>query len=56
MAKTNGAKPEYRRNKYAAPVGGIFIFLAIVGLVTIIFFCLRFTQAMLDDTGEKERF
>lgn len=56
MAKTNGAKPEYRRNKYAAPVGGIFIFLAIVGLVTIIFLCLRFTQAILDDTGEKERF
>lgn len=56
MAKSNRAQPEYRKNKYAAPIGGIFIVLAAIGLVTVILLCLRFTQGLLDDTGEKEQF
>lgn len=56
MANSSHAQPEYRKNKYAAPVGGIFIVLAVIGLVTVIFLCLRFTQGLLDDSGEKEQF
>lgn len=56
MAKTKGAQPEYHKNKYAAPVGGIFLVLAAIGLITVVFLCLRFTQGLLDDSGEKERF
>lgn len=56
MAKTSRAQPEYRKNKYAAPVGGIFIVLAAIGLATVIFLCLLFTRGLLDDSSEKERF
>ena len=46
----------YRKNKYAAPVGGIFLFLAAVGLVAVGLFCVRFTQGLLDNTREKQKF
>ena len=46
----------YRKNKYAAPVGGIFLLLALIGLVAVGFFCVRFTQGLLDNTQEKREF
>lgn len=46
----------YRKNKYAAPVGGIFIFLAVVGLIALTIFCFNFTRGLLDNTGEKQKF
>ena len=63
MEKTNQAPRRdpaeglhYRKNKYAAPVGGIFLFLAAVGLVAVGIFCVRFTQSLLDNTREKQKF
>ena len=46
----------YRKNKYAAPVGGIFLLLALVGLISVGIFCVRFTQGLLDNTQEKREF
>lgn len=56
MAKNNPAQPHYRKKKYAASVGGLFVVLAAIGLVTVIMLCLRLTQGILDDTSEKVRF
>ena len=63
MEKTNQAPRRdpaeglhYRKNKYAAPVGGIVLFLAAVGLVAVGIFCVRFTQSLLDNTREKQKF
>ncbi len=47
---------QYRRNKYAAPVGGVFILLALVGMVALGAFCVQFTRGILDNSGEKEMF
>lgn len=46
----------YRKNKYAAPTGMIYLLLAVIGLVAVIFFCVQFTRALLDNTNEKEKF
>ncbi|MGI5967506.1 MULTISPECIES: hypothetical protein [Anaerotruncus] len=46
----------YRKNKYAAPIGGIFIFLSIVGLIGLTIFCVNFTRGMLDNSREKQQF
>ncbi len=47
---------QYRKNKYAAPVGGIFIFLAVVGLIALTVFSVNFTRSLLDNSGEKKKF
>ena len=47
-----------RRNKrrlYAAPIGGAFILLAFVGLATLVFGGIFFTNLVLDNQGDKER-
>ena len=46
----------FRRHKYVAPVGIVFLLLAAVGLVTVCVFCVRFTQRLLDNSAEKARF
>ncbi|MEM1484686.1 hypothetical protein V6615_07355 [Oscillospiraceae bacterium PP1C4] len=47
---------QYRKNKYAAPVGGIFIFLAVLGLIALTVFCVDFTRSLLDNSKEKQKF
>lgn len=61
MPQTNSNNPaprgvQYRKNKYAAPVAGVFIFLAVLGLISLTILCVRFTQSLLDNSGEKQRF
>ncbi len=46
----------YRKNKYAAPVGGIYLLLALIGLIAVGIACVTFTKNMLDNTGEKQEF
>lgn len=47
---------QYRKNKYAAPVSGVFLFLAVVGLIALTLFCINFTRGMLDNSEEKLKF
>ena len=54
MMHTDHIRP--RRRKYAAPIGGIFVILALVGLVTVIVFSVQFTRKALDNSNEKRRF
>ena len=61
MAQSKASRPvvtgvQYRKNKYAAPVGGLFLLLAAIGLVALTIFSVQFTQRMLDNSGEKQRF
>lgn len=45
-----------RKRKYAAPLGGIFIILAVVGVITVVIVAIALTWQMLDNTSEKEMF
>lgn len=45
-----------RRRRYAAPIGGVFVILAIIGVVTVIVASIRLTSRVLDNAAEKERF
>lgn len=45
-----------RKRKYAAPLGGIFIVLAVVGVITVVAVAIALTWQMLDNTSEKEMF
>lgn len=46
----------YHRNKYAAPIGGLFVLLALVGLISVIALCVQFTMGLLDNSAEKQKF
>lgn len=45
-----------RRNRYAAPIGGIFVILCIVGFITLVVICFQFTQSLLDNTKKKAEY
>jgi len=45
-----------RKNRLAAPIGGAFFLLAVIGVVTIIITSLRLTQQVLDNKSQKESF
>lgn len=44
-----------RKRGYAAPIGGLFIVLAVVGVVAVIFLCINLTERVLDNSNEKNR-
>lgn len=46
----------HKRNRYAAPIGGVFIVLCIIGLIDIIGFCVTITQNILDHAGTKQSY
>lgn len=59
MEKEKKQRPvqmEYKSHRYAAPVGGIFVFLAVIGLVALVYFGVQFTSDLLDNSSEKRRF
>lgn len=45
-----------RRNRYAAPIGGVFIILCFVGFFTVASFCLNTTKSLLDNSARKKEF
>lgn len=45
-----------RKRRYAAPVGGLFIGLAVLGVITVVYACFRLTAAVLDNSSEKLMF
>lgn len=45
-----------RRNRYAAPIGGVFIILCLVGFFTVASFCLSATKDLLDNSKRKQEF
>jgi len=45
-----------KRRRYAAPIGGLFIALAVIGVATVVFLAVRLTIMAIDNTSEKEMF
>ena len=45
-----------RRRRSAAPIGGLFILLAVIGLVTVLVLCVKLTVKTIDNTAHKEAF
>ena len=45
-----------RKNKYAAPVGGLFIILAVVGLITVFVQSFHLTNRIMDNSGQLQKF
>ncbi len=47
-----------RRRRYSAavPIGGLFILLAVIGLITVIVFGVRATENLIDNSKQKQEF
>lgn len=45
-----------RRHRYAAPLGAIFMILAVIGAVAVIVTSVKWTGQILDNQGEKTKF
>lgn len=46
-------KKSSRYSRYAAPIGGVFILLCVIGFCTLIVTCFNFTRSLLDNSGTK---
>jgi len=44
-----------RRRRYAAPIGGLFIALAIIGVIAVVVTSIDLTGKVLDNSNEKEK-
>ena len=45
-----------KRRRAAAPIGGLFILLAVIGLITVLVLCVRLTMQVIDNSDDKEAF
>lgn len=56
--KQNTAKRKNSRRKYpvAVPIGGFFVLLAVIGLITVITFGVRATENLIDNSKQKQEF
>lgn len=45
-----------RRNRYAAPIGGVFTILCLVGFFTVASVCLNATKSLLDNSKAKQEY
>lgn len=52
------ARQKARKRKYSAavPIGGFFVLLAAIGLITVIVFGVRATENLIDNSKQKEEF
>lgn len=49
-------KKSSRYSRYAAPIGGVFILLCVIGFCTLIVTCFNFTRSLLDNSGTKHTY
>lgn len=56
--KQSTAKRKNSRRKYsvAVPIGGFFVLLAVIGLITVITFGVRATENLIDNSKQKKEF
>ena len=45
-----------KRNRMIAPLGAVVLVLAVIGLISVVVTCIRITNNILDNSGEKEKF
>lgn len=48
--------PKKRKRRYAVPIAGIFIVLALIGVITVVAVSIRFTVGFLDNDKDKQMF
>ena len=46
----------HARNRYAAPIGLVFILLCLIGLATVFMWCYNLTRDLADNTAQKTKF
>lgn len=51
--RLNGGSRKYTA---AVPIGGVFVLLALIGLITVIMFSVQATERLIDNSKEKEMF
>ena len=56
MEKQSPLNKHKRVSKYALPLGGVFLILAVIGLISVAGFCVRLTNQIMDNTQEKSKF
>lgn len=56
MERSNPAIRQNKHNKLAVPLGGLFLILAVIGLISVAGFCIRLTNRIMDNTKEKNNF
>ena len=56
MEDTKRIRTRAKRSGKTAPIGGIFLALALVGLVAVVIWSVDFTKGFLDNSAEVERF
>ena len=49
-------KKNSRASRYAAPIGGVFIILCLIGLVSLVGSCFQFTRNLLDNSTAKHNY
>lgn len=50
------AKKHSRKHSAAVPLGGLFVLLAVIGLITVIVFGVRATENLIDNSKQKQEF
>lgn len=45
-----------RKNRYAAPIGGVFIILCVVGFITILVLLFNLTKNLVDNSAKKQEY
>ena len=53
---SSNASNKSSRNRYAAPIGGVFIILCIVGFFTVVAACFNLTRSILDNSSQKQEY
>lgn len=56
MAASIQKQAKKRRRRIAAPLGGLFVALAVIGVITVVVTSIRMTFSFLDNDSEKRRF
>lgn len=56
MGETKRLRTRAGRSRKTAPMGGIFLVLALVGLIAVVIWSVNFTKGFLDNSAEVERF
>lgn len=55
-AKKAAAKKRRRKYSAAVPLGGFFILMALIGVITVAVFGVRATESLIDNSKQKEEF
>lgn len=56
MEHTKLNRTHHKRRRFAAPVGGVFLVLVVIGIIAVVLLSLDFTRKMIDNSNQKADF